>query len=102
MDIDFSRVNLRYLIQARDISREDPERAMLLLSLSKEFVHLLGRVRPEELAQILEIKVPLLLPRHEAWWWARLLQTLQEGSPEEIEAVMKHIELVAVSKAPRE
>jgi hypothetical protein len=101
MEIDFSSINLQYLIQARDIAREDPERARILLSLSQEFADLLTTLTPDELTQILHIKVPLLLPRQEAWWWSRLLKTLQEGSPDEIEVLMEHISLSAASRSPR-
>ena len=65
MEMDFSRVNLEYLIQARDLAREDPEVVTVLLGMSHELVHLLAETTPQELAQVIVIKPPLLVPRQE-------------------------------------
>ncbi len=102
MDFDFSSVNLQYLLRARDIAREDPERAVVLLDLSKDFADLIAGMTPEELTPIIQIKLPLLLPRQETWWWMRLLKALQEGSPDEIRAVIDHLSLVTISHRPPE
>ncbi len=37
-DIDFSRVNLQYLICARDLARVDPERTTVLLGVPDDLV----------------------------------------------------------------
>ena len=102
MDIDFSSVNLQYLLRARDIAREDLARAVVLLNLSQDFADLLAGLTPEELTAINQIKLPLLLPRQETWWWVRLLKALQDGSPDEIQAVMDHLSLVTIAQRSRE
>jgi hypothetical protein len=68
MDWDFSKVNMEYLIQARDLTRSNPR----------------------ELALITQFKPPLIAPRHAAWWWQRLLNALQAGNPEELRIILDH------------
>lgn len=94
MTIDFSGLNLHYLIQARDIAREDPERAAVLLGMSSDLADLLAQTTPEEIAPLTQIKVPLLLPRQEIWWWTRLFRAMREGRTEEVKAVIEHLSLI--------
>ena len=68
MEIDFSKLNLQYLVRARDLARFDPDLAAGLLGVSSEIVALLGRATPEQFAAIASIKVPLVIPRGERWW----------------------------------
>ena len=90
MNIDFSNINLQYLIQARDLAREDPEQVTVLLGISCHLAELLAEVSPEALARIPRIKTPLLIPRQEMWWWSRLLNAAKEDGRDEIEAVLEH------------
>ena len=48
-DIDFSHVNLQYLICARDLARSYPERAALLLGATDDLVRLLAELDPATL-----------------------------------------------------
>lgn len=95
MKMDFSNVNLEYLIQARDLAREDPEVVTALLDVSRELAHLLAEATPRELALITEIKPPLLMPRHETWWWQRLFKAVRDGCAGELDAVLEHASLLA-------
>lgn len=100
MRMDFSRVNLEYLIQARDLARKDPEVVAVLLGMPCKLAHLLAETTPEQLAQVIEIKPPLLVPRQELWWWQRLFKALREGRPGEIEAIIEHASLMS-APAPK-
>ena len=94
MDVDFSQLNLQYLIQARDVARVDGEVTAVLLGTPTEFAEQLAQVSPADLAHLTAIKVPLLVPRGAPWWWARLFQALREDRPGELEAVLAHAGLV--------
>ena len=96
MKMDFSQVNLQYLIQARDLAKQDPQRAAVLLGIPDEMAGLLPDLSPQQLTQIIAIKPPLLIPRQEAWWWSRLFAALRDGRPDEIEAVIEHAALITV------
>lgn len=96
MNMDFSKVNLEYLIQARDLAREDPEIVTALLNVSRELADLLAEATPRELSLITEIKSPLLIPRQEPWWWQRLFKAVRDGCAGELDAVLEHASLLAV------
>jgi hypothetical protein len=90
MDWDFSKVNLEYLIRARDLTRSNPRAGPVLLGISDELGQLLSEISPRELALITQFKPPLIVPRHAAWWWRRLLNALQDGNPEELRVILDH------------
>jgi len=97
MKIDFSSINLQYLIHVRDIAREDPEVAAPLLGMPPELATLLAQAPGEYLTKIAEVKVPLVAARGDAVWWYRLFTALAEENPEEIDAVLKAASLVVLS-----
>lgn len=76
-NFDFSSVNLQYLIQLRDIARQNPGMAPSVLGLSPKLVSLLANANAGALVGITQIKTPLFIPRSEPWWWARLLLALE-------------------------
>ncbi len=94
IDIDFSSVNQQYLIQARDITRHDPQIAATRLGISPELARLLSKITPEDISKIVVIKSPLMMPRPKTWWWKRFLEALHEGRDEEIDAVLEHANLI--------
>ena len=100
-EIDFSRVNLQYLICARDLAREFPERAGVLLGAPEDIVALLVELEPAALVAVTEVKVPLLVLRQEAWWWQRLFTALQAGRLDELRAVLEQAGLMVASEGPR-
>ena len=95
--IDFSSVNLQYLIHVRDIAREDPEVAAPLLGMSPELATLLAQAPAEYLTKIAEVKVPLLAARGDAVWWCRLFTALVDENSEEVEAVLRAANLAVLS-----
>ena len=95
MDVDFSRVNLQYLICVRDMARQTPERIPLLLGVDDPLGRLLSELSAEQLAEVTQIKAPLLIPRQEPWWWERLFTALQGGRTDEVQAVLEHAGLIA-------
>jgi len=97
MKIDFSSVNLQYLIHVRDIAREDPVVAAPLLGVSPELASLLAQAPSEYLTKIAEVKVPLLAARGDAVWWYRLFTALSEKNPVEIDAVLQSAGLAVLS-----
>jgi hypothetical protein len=100
-DIDFSRVNLQYLICARDLARVDPERATVLLGVPDDLVQLLAELEPAALVAVTEVRVPLLVLRQEPWWWHRLFTALQADRPDELRAVLEQAGLMVAGEGPR-
>ena len=100
-DIDFSRVNLQYLICARDLARDYPERAAMLLGVPDDLVELLVELEPAALVAVTEVGAPLLILRQEPWWWHRLFTALQAGRPDEIRAVLDQAGLLVAGEGPR-
>ena len=94
MEMDFSRLNLEYLIQARDLARQGPEMSSVLMGMPRDLVALLAESTPRELAQVARIKAPLFVPRQEAWWWQRFFVAVRECRSDELEAIMEHASLL--------
>jgi hypothetical protein len=101
-DIDFSRANLQYLICARDLARDYPERAGVLLGASDALVQLLAELDPAALVAVTEVKAPLLVLRQEPWWWERLFTALQAGCPDELRAVLEQAGLIVATGGTRD
>ena len=99
-DIDFSRVNLQYLISARDLARRFPERASLVLGVSDDLTQLLAGLDPAALVTVIEIKAPLLVLRQEPWWWKRLFAALRDGRPDELGTVLEQAGLIVAIGGP--
>ncbi len=93
-DVDFSRVNLHYLICARDLARISPARAAVLLGAPDALVQLLAELDPEALVAVTEIKAPLLILRQEPWWWKRLFAALRADRSEELQSVLEQAGLI--------
>jgi hypothetical protein len=104
-DIDFSHVNLEYLLQARDLARQDTKAAALLLGITDPLASQLVDVAPASLVKIKDFKPPLIAPRHDAWWWERLLRALADDASRELQLVLEHAGLIdhgcAMGKARR-
>ena len=96
MDIDYSSVNLQYLLQVRDIARRSPELGAAILGLPVELVSALASLRAEGLSKLARIKGPLLTLRGDPEWWSRLFTALRESHPGEVEAVLEHANLAVV------
>jgi len=99
LDFDFSDINLQYLLRTRDLARQDPEVVATLQGISVDMAHILTQTTPEELTHITRIKPPLLVPRQQAWWWARLLNAIRSGQPGEIDAILEHAALITSSQS---
>jgi hypothetical protein len=92
--VDFSRVNLHYLICACDLARASPARAAVLLGVPGTLVQLLAQLDAEALAAVTEIKAPLLIPRQAPWWWKRLFAALRADRREEVRTVLEQASLI--------
>ncbi|MDZ7751458.1 MAG: hypothetical protein U5S82_07320 [Gammaproteobacteria bacterium] len=95
MNTDFSKLNLQYLIQARDLAHQAPQCAGALMGVPIQWVEQIGALKPDDLARSIDIRIPLLVPRRESWWWTRLFQALQSGRTAEVDAVLAHAGLLA-------
>jgi hypothetical protein len=93
---DFSHINLAYLIGARDLAREAPAQAPVLLGVPEPMVALLTALSPETLARVGDIRAPLLVPRQAPWWWERLLTAIHEERPEAVQDILDHAGLLIV------
>ncbi|MCP4283835.1 MAG: hypothetical protein GY792_05220 [Gammaproteobacteria bacterium] len=89
MEIDFSSLNLQYLIQAREIAKKSPELAVAILGLPVELVNLLASLTAEGLSMVTRIKVPLLTLRCDSTWWSRLFTALKEQRSGEVDVVLE-------------
>lgn len=98
MKCDFSELNLQYLIQARDIAKEDPEHAAVILGINKRIAKELATLSPAALSMVSKIKVPLIGPNQPTWWWERLLRALDDERSDEVQAIMEHANLLAITK----
>lgn len=94
MEWDFSRINLEYLIQARDLARSNPKAGAILMGLPDDLSQLLSKISPHELTLITQLRPPLIAPRYSVWWWQRLLNALQEGDTEELRVILDHAGLI--------
>jgi len=99
-DIDFSLVNLHYLLCARDLARGHPERAAVLLRVTPDLVRRLAELDPAALVVVTEIRAPLMVLRPEPWWWHRLFTALKSGRPEELRAVLEQAGLIVPHGGP--
>ena len=97
MKIDFSNINLQYLIQFRDVAQEDPDLAATLMGMSPELAELLSQVPGDYLARTSSVKVPLLTARGDAVWWYRLFTALADENTDEVEAVLRAANLAVLS-----
>jgi hypothetical protein len=102
MDIDFSKINLEYLVYVRDLAKEDIEVMALLLGIPEDLARILAAVKPEEMVRVIEIKIPLLIPRHEPWWWQRLFEAIREGRTDELKAIIEHASLMSAPPVKRD
>lgn len=96
LNFDFSRVNLQYLIQFRDIARQNPELAATVLGLPQDLANMLAEASLEALVGVNQIKAPLFVPRSEPWWWSRLLVALKDAQQGEVEVVIEHANLAVL------
>jgi hypothetical protein len=80
VNINFSAFNVEYFFALREIARDNPVVATALFGASPSFLEPVSRLSPHQLACLSHITVPLVVPRHEPVWWARLLEALSEGN----------------------
>ena len=99
LNFDFSRVNLQYLIQFRDIARQNPTLAATVLGLPHELANMLAEASLETLVGVNQIKAPLFVPRSQPWWWSRLLLALRDAQQEEVAVVVEHANLAVLGSA---
>ncbi len=89
MNIDFSQINLQYLIQVNQLAQHDPVLTTAITGIPDETALLLGSLTPGDLTRLSLIKSPLLTPHPAPWWWARIFAALRDGRKEEIKTLLE-------------
>jgi len=89
MNIDFSQINLQYLIQVNQLAQHDPVLTTAITGIPDETALLLGSLTPSDLARMSLIKSPLLTPHPAPWWWSRIFTALRDGRKEEIKTLLE-------------
>ena len=97
MNIDFSLLNLQYLIQVNQLARQDVALTAAVTGLPKETATVLGALTPANLADISIIKLPLIAPHSDHWWWSRLFTALSEERQEEVNILLEQAALIQCS-----
>jgi hypothetical protein len=100
MDVDFSTVNLQYLLRARDCAREDLQRSAVVLGITPALAQLLAQSEPELFGAFPKIQVPLVMLQGAPWWWTRLFEAIRSGRTDELEAVLEHLAVSRLSQEP--
>ena len=100
MDVDFSSVNLQYLLRARDCAREDLPRSEVLLGIAPELARLLAESEPELFGAFPKIQTPLLTPKGTPLWWTRLFEVIRSGRTGELDTILAHLAQVGLSREP--
>lgn len=98
MNIDFSQVNLQYLIQANQMAQQDPVLTTAVTGMPAEIAHIFGSLTPGDLARVSQIKSPLLIPHPAPWWWSRLFTALSEGRTNEIKTLLEQTASITLCK----
>lgn len=93
-NIDFAHINLEYLLQARDLARQDTHAAGLVLGVSEPLAGQFADMTPACLVKIKDFQPPLVAPRLDLWWWKRLLRALADGEAGELQVVLEHAGMV--------
>ena len=99
MDINFSHTNMQYLIQLRDMARQQPALVELTTGLPRDLIGLLAQIKAEALASFAQINTPAFLLRPEPWWWGRLIHALLDNRHDEIQAILAHARLAMLTPA---
>jgi len=55
LDTDFSHINLQYLLQVRDVARQEPDLVVALLGIPKELVDPLAKTSAHSLSVVTNI-----------------------------------------------
>ena len=97
MSSDFSEINLQYLLQARDLARQNAGLAGAVLGLPGETVELLGGLTPKTLAAIARVQAPLITLLPDRQWWSCLLTALKENDPKEIEVLIAQAPVIVAT-----
>lgn len=87
MDVNFSHFNAEYFLAVRDAIRQNPVAGAVLFGASHEFLNSLSRLTPHQLAKLVNVKMPLVVPRQDLTWWTRFLRALTDGDRSELVAL---------------
>lgn len=96
MNVDFSTINLQYLLKTHRIAQGHPELASSVLGLPIDLIHTFSHITDESLAEIAQVKTPLLVTRGDSWLWSRLFNAMKDYRQEEIKDILEHANLAVV------
>lgn len=99
MDVDFSRFNVEYFLSVRDVAIENLPVAASIFRLSPEFVRSLAELTPRQLANLAQVKIPLVVPQGGATWWPRFTRALRDGDHSEVMALSEEASFYTIPRA---
>ena len=80
-DQDIVDLNLGWLVTARDLSRNNPEKAAIVLGIDEARMALLSHLTLQELRAIARSGILLLRPRFRPEFWIDLIADCRRPSP---------------------
>ena len=86
--MDFSRINLQYLITLRALAQTEPELAAATAGLPIDVVRLVGQLSLEQLVGLAVRKTPIVRVRGDVTWWTDLLDAAHDGEPDGLTTLM--------------
>ena len=81
LDQDVVDLNLGWLVTARDLSRNDPQKAAIVLGIDEARMALLSHLTLQELLTIARSGILLLRPRFRPEFWIDLIVDCRRPSP---------------------
>ena len=88
--MDFSPLNLQYLMNVRDLARSDPHVIAPLTGVPDDVAPAIAALTSRELVRIAKFRKPLFGVQRDSWWWQRLINAARDGSCRELAAVLTH------------
>ena len=102
MDINFSRFNVEYFLSVRDIATENIEVAASIFGSPPEFLHSFVILSPHQMANLANVKVPLVVPRENPIWWPRFTRALRDGDHSEVKELSEESSFYLIQAARRD
>lgn len=84
MDVNFSTFNAEYFLAVKDVIRQDPTAGAVLFGTSHEFLQCVSQLTPHQLAKLVNVKMPLVVPRQNPTWWTRFFRAITDGDRSEL------------------
>lgn len=84
MNANFSSFNAEYFLAVREAIWRNPVAGSVLFGASHEFLNALSQLTPHQLAKLVNVRMPLVVPRQDRTWWTRFLRAVTDGDRSEL------------------